>query len=580
MLSAAEKRLLALGLSFIPNPVPLTAKKIMECLDDFQCSVRLRNSFKDSNSLIPEFRVPNPNFDPPPASWHMESRVARIREHLLQRLSCCKRPRSFLRGWRRDAVLALRHDHSIVIKPADKNLGVVVLDRTWYIQEAMRQLNDPLVYKRVESIPHQPMHERLLELLLKYKSCSWLDKNTAKYLITLPSPPRKACLLYFLPKIHKQPIRGRPIASYVGYIWEPLAKWLHRQLFGILLQQETFLMDSHTLLHDLHKQQLPKDCLLFTFDVESLYPSISTREGLYRLHKFVYRNFGDSMQARFIMAAAGLILEHNYVEFDGSYFLQIRGTAMGSNFAVVYACLFLCSLEDEFKATSSKWPIYLKRYIDDGVGIWDGSKESLECWLASYGSLCNSIKITSVISFESMDILDIHFFKGPRFEKCRCLDSTTFQKPLNAYQYLPWNSTHPRHQKIAFIRAELRRYLLRESNPESFCAIRKLFYTRLHARGYPRAFLIEAFRTIHYTDRDNVLYSPSRKSSSNSLQAPLIFKLPYTLHSAALDVGNTLNPKQVISEVPSDSLLRVITCWTRSPNLASHLVSARLPPYG
>ena len=38
--------------------------------------------------------------------------------------------------------------------PADKKLGLVVLDREWYVQEGNRQLSDKVVYnKQVDSVP-------------------------------------------------------------------------------------------------------------------------------------------------------------------------------------------------------------------------------------------------------------------------------------------------------------------------------------------------------------------------------------------------------------------------------------------
>jgi len=40
------------------------------------------------------------------------------------------------------ALYELRTHADIIIKPADKNLGPVVMDRSWYEDECMRQLND------------------------------------------------------------------------------------------------------------------------------------------------------------------------------------------------------------------------------------------------------------------------------------------------------------------------------------------------------------------------------------------------------------------------------------------------------
>ena len=45
--------------------------------------------------------------------------------------------------------LKLRQRTDIVIKPADKGSGTVVMNRQNYLDECYRQLNDPSFYKRV-----------------------------------------------------------------------------------------------------------------------------------------------------------------------------------------------------------------------------------------------------------------------------------------------------------------------------------------------------------------------------------------------------------------------------------------------
>lgn len=94
----------------------------------------------------------------------------------------------------------------------------------------------------------------------------------------------------------------------------------------------------------------------------------------------------------FFMKAAGLVLREHYLEFEGQVYRQIRGTAMGCNFAVVFACLFLCTLElDLFHSLPSEHLFDLKRFIDDGFGVWTGSEASLLEWLNAYNNRFPSI---------------------------------------------------------------------------------------------------------------------------------------------------------------------------------------------
>ena len=42
----------------------------------------------------------------------------------------------------------------IIIKPSDKNLGVTVMSRDWYIAAANAQLSNPVVYTKIDNYPN------------------------------------------------------------------------------------------------------------------------------------------------------------------------------------------------------------------------------------------------------------------------------------------------------------------------------------------------------------------------------------------------------------------------------------------
>ena len=180
---------------------------------------------------------------------------------------------------------------------------------------------------------------------------------------------------------------------------------------------------------------------------------------------------------------------------------------MGSNFAMVYACLFLYHLEDSLNLTSNPSLLYLKRYIDDAFGIWIGPTHSLVNLLEHYGSpLKEHIKITPCISQSSITILDTVFFKGPRFQALEVLDSHCYQKPLNAFH---WNSWHPTQQKLSFILAELKRYIIQESSLKGFMKLCNLLYHCLRAKGYPSLPLLPLLLKLFLT---YLIYSPHQIS--------------------------------------------------------------------
>lgn len=237
---------------------------------------------------------------------------------------------------------------------------------------------------------------------------------------------------------------------------------------------------------------------------------------------------------------------------------------MGTSSAVVFACLFLSALEFHISPHPlSSHLLDLRRFIDDGFGIWSGDRESLEAWLAIYSNLVPSIKLTWVISDSSCDFLDTTFFKAPDFASTGLLSTRCFQKQLNIYQYLPWCSFHPRHQKISFVISELRRYVVRESTLAGYLSVRLAFYHQLQARGYPPAFLRYCFDKISNCSRPSFLAPPTPKD----IRAPQVIKIDYSPLSQSLCLGASLNPKLFVEmqKVPSLSSFQKPIIYWRNP---------------
>ena len=94
------------------------------------------------------------------------------------------------------------------------------------------------------------------------------------------------------------------------------------------------------------------------------------------------------------------------------------------------------------------------------------------------------------------------------------LQFSTFQKPLNKYLYIPFESFHPSSNKKAFIKGELMRYAGNSSTFNLIYDTREKFWKGLRVRGYPFRFLLPLFREIRYCDRKKWLYKKPKNRSS------------------------------------------------------------------
>ena len=186
---------------------------------------------------------------------------------------------------------------------------------------------------------------------------------------------------------------------------------------------------------------IPKKCVLLTADVESMYPSINIEDGLHSLKKALIKqqkekHFNYNMTTEeidFIIDLANWILKNNYFEFGlNNFFHQIKGTAMGTPFAVTFACIYLTMIEIEVDAVLNDLynfkPIFYKRYIDDIFAIFNNIAEAKVFMHVFNSAKHDQIKLKLTHIGDKVEFLDIEIFKGRRFNEVNKLDSKIFQK--------------------------------------------------------------------------------------------------------------------------------------------------------
>lgn len=108
--------------------------------------------------------------------------------------------------------------------------------------------------------------------------------------------------------------------------------------------------------------------MFFSIDVDSLYTNIDIKSGL-QVIKNTFRPDAEVLQLLEIN-----VTKNDFV-FNGEFYLQIKGTAMGKRFAPAYADIFKASWEVLEKCP--KKPLHYLRYLDDIWGVWCYSKEEL-----------------------------------------------------------------------------------------------------------------------------------------------------------------------------------------------------------
>ena len=119
------------------------------------------------------------------------------------------------------------------------------------------------------------------------------------------------------------------------------------------------LMTFYKKLRDL--PDLLEDSIIYPIDVVDLYPSIPNEEGLRFLRNVSEKRFNKNVFTYTLIELAELVLQKNYFEFNEQYLKQIRGTAIGTEFAPPYGISYMIAIEGDCLEKLWLW----RRYTDD-----------------------------------------------------------------------------------------------------------------------------------------------------------------------------------------------------------------------
>ena len=547
-----ELDLLHKGLSFAPIPQTPLIKQQLQLLkqfDNFAKTIRktyVNSLYRKTNTQRPITNLPicayvyrTTKFLPKQQYTTMtetysgvnkvEQYIEQTKENIDEQLpDILKHHRDNITKKERQTLKKLKTSKSeVTIKPADKNLGVVILNTNDYIQQCMLILSDSNTYRLTSSYPQEQIREKLTNLLIKFKPhLHSLNKNLHEHL-----QPKRNCQtpqLYGLPKIHKQfdhlpPLR--PIISHCNSMLNPTARLLDHCLQPLAQSYPDYLHNSTTLsliLEDLH---VPDDAFLVSIDVDSLYPSIPQTECLQviyeEMHKHRHLLLSDP---NFLIRLLHLNINYNYFEYGTLVFQQIHGTAMGAAFSPTIANIYMSIFLNNFLTIQQHKPLLLKRYIDDILVIWTHTKETLQNFLSALNNFHPSLHFTFSFSQTSTNYLDLTIYKGHHFLYTNKLDTKTYQKQQNLYQYLHFNSNHTHELHKAIITGECIRYVRTNTTESNYKVMIHLFRERLVKRSYPKKFIDKAINSVSYKDRQRHLTKDQQ--SKIYVQRPILKCLP------------------------------------------------------
>jgi hypothetical protein len=343
---------------------------------------------------------------------------------------------------------------------------------------------------------------QLDNILHKYK-----DKGLMK--IFKRTDDWKIPQFYGLPKIHKVPLKIRPIVPNHSWITSKVSKWLDKKLQPLVHKYNWVVKGTKDVIERLENVYLDSSNIqLVAADVESLYTNIDLSEGLRKVKTLLLQN--NITCPNLIIELLEWVLYNNYFQYRGIGYKQIKGTAMGSNVAPCFANLFLIFHELQWKnKLKDKWPKVYFRFLDDIFFIWEHNEADLQDFKRVLNNTTPSLKFTFEQDGKKSTFLDLTIKIGSRFRKQAKLDYQNYEKPTNMHLYLAPDSDHPKNQKFSWITGENIRLLRNNSSKKDYTQSINLFRRHLQDRQYSKK-IINQYIKYDWSDRDKLWFTPKK----------------------------------------------------------------------
>ena len=477
----------------------------------------IQNKVK-SQHFIQQLYKQNKAYAPPLATDEMEYQLERFEEQLeAATKKLPKECRSNLTLSQQKILQSLKDNKDYIILPSDKNLGPAIMNRSVYKESVLTEHLTTDAYRHVPPDQATALLKKTAASLkfLYRQNKAQLSKPECQYFERSFTEKNRTPMFYSVPKIHKKPIKFRPVVSCINSFNAIFSTWLDFKMKSLLQCIPTYLKDSNALLQQLQALPLlPPTARLFTADATAMYTNIDTDTAL-EAFTFLFENFTEEIPSdfpkTFFLKVLEIIMKNNLFQFDDTYWLQLDGTAMGTPTACLYATISY-GVHERNKLLPS-YQAFLKlylRFIDDVFGIWIPSNDGHdELHWSNFKQTMNEWgKLRWIVSDRknTADFLDLTL----KIENGKVV-TRTFQKTMNLYLYIPPISAHPTSCFKGLIVGNFLRFR-KQNTDENFSTLIKNFANHLLARGHSLTAIKNHFK--------KAAISIDQKGTQQKLQQP------------------------------------------------------------
>ncbi|UYV82612.1 hypothetical protein LAZ67_22000132, partial [Cordylochernes scorpioides] len=229
--------------------------------------------------------------------------------------------------------------HDILITKSDKGSQVVVLKVDDYKKKMSDILSDSDTFQEIS--PERVCAISDAYRLLRRNECITLHQFQ-QFTSNLSSVP----YIYGLPKTHKPSVPLRPIVAYHLSPALQLAKYLSSLLKPLVKTHNLYsVQDPSDFFTRLKSVPQPRGLTMSTFDVTSLFLCLPHSLIIDGLEQLLSSSTLPSNNQKTILDLFTICLDMKTLEFNGCFFVQMRGSPMGSPLSTIAAEIVMSNLD-------------------------------------------------------------------------------------------------------------------------------------------------------------------------------------------------------------------------------------------